>query len=87
MIFLNFIFRILFFQISCTVAYSTHETPAITSRLWPAYTYVKVNFQESHFQKKTFSLLESLCKIAEFIHNAHYYVLSSLSSEECQKAA
>ena len=38
--------------------------------------YVKENFQESHFQKKTFrsvNLLESLCKIVEFIYKICLY--------------
>jgi len=39
--------------------------------------YAKENFQESHFQKKTFrsvSLLESLCKIVEFIFKICSYI-------------
>jgi len=39
--------------------------------------YAKENFQENHFQKKTFrsvDLLESLCKIVEFIFKSCSYI-------------
>jgi len=39
--------------------------------------YAKENFQEIHFQKKTFrsvNLLESLCKIVEFIFKICLYI-------------
>jgi len=39
--------------------------------------YAKENFQQSHFQKKTFrsvNLLESLCKIVEFILKICSYI-------------
>ena len=54
--------------------------------------YVKENFQESHFQKKTFrsvNLLESLCKIVEFIFKiiVHHVLSSPSSARGWQKAA
>jgi len=43
--------------------------------------YAKENFQESHFHKKTFksvNLLESLCKIVEFIFKIIVHISRSV---------
>jgi len=43
--------------------------------------YAKKNFQESHFQKKTFrsvNLLESFCKIVEFIFKIIVHISRSV---------
>ena len=67
-IFCDYFFRVFYFSVII------HCSNNLTC-LWPAShgsVYAKENSQESHFQKKTFrcvNLLESSCKIVEFIYN------------------